>query len=111
MTLDGSGWYQVKDFAEHALSWPMDTLHVMLGVILQLLAAALLRTSLSDVRPWLAVFILELGNEAYDLWFEAWPSLSIQLGEGLRDLLGTMLLPTFLLVVARCAPRLLAGPR
>ena len=87
----------------------MDTLHVMGGVIIQLLAAAVMRRSLRQAGPWLVVLVLELANEAYDLWIERWPSLGMQLGEGLRDLLGTMLLPTLLWWVARYRPRLLAG--
>lgn len=101
-------WYALKLLAEHATGWPMDTLHVIGGVIAQVLVAAILRTSLADRRPWLAVLLLELANEAYDLWVERWPSLAMQLGEGLRDLVGTLLLPTLLLLIARRRPRLLA---
>lgn len=111
MNLDPAVWNDLKDLVAHASGWPMDTLHVLGGVLLQLLAAALFRTSLADRRPWLAVFLLELANEGYDLWFERWPSLSTQVGEGVRDLIGTMLLPTLLLLVARRRPRLLAGRR
>lgn len=108
MNLAAPDWYALKQLAEHATGWPMDTLHVLAGVLLQLLTAWLLRTSLADWRPWLAVLLLELLNEGYDLWVERWPSLAMQLGEGLRDLIGTMLLPTLLLVLARRRPRLLA---
>lgn len=108
MSFRGEDWYAFKLLIEHATGWPMDTLHVMVGVLLQLGFARLLRTSLADVRPWLAVLILELVNEIYDLWFERWPSLPMQLGEGLRDVIGTMLLPTILLLLARRRPALLA---
>lgn len=109
MTFDPLHWYEVKQFVEHATGWPMDTLHVMIGVILQLLVAALTRRSLRDRGPWLTVLVLELANEAYDLWVERWPSLGMQLGEGMRDVLGTMLLPTLLWWIARRRPRLLSG--
>jgi hypothetical protein len=79
------------------------------GVILQLIVAALLRSSLAGKWPWLIVLGLELANEAYDLWLERWPSLPMQLGEGARDLIGTMLLPTFLWWVASRRLRLLSG--
>jgi hypothetical protein len=111
MSLEASWWFEAKTLAEHATGWPRDTLHVMGGVLLQLLFAFLLRTGLSDRRPWLVVLALELANEAYDLWIERWPSWSMQWGEGVRDLLGTMLLPTLLLIIARRRPRLLAGRR
>jgi hypothetical protein len=89
----------------------MDTLHVMGGIILQLILAALLRTSLASKWPWLIVLGLELANEAYDLWLERWPSFLMQLGEGARDLIGTMLLPTLLWWVASRRSRLLSGRR
>lgn len=104
-----SAWYEVKLMVGHATGWPMDMLHVVAGVLLQLLFAAVLRRSVVDVRPWLLVLLLELLNEAHDLWVERWPSMGMQLGEGLRDVLGTMLLPTLLLVIARTWPSLLAG--
>ncbi|GAA4017951.1 hypothetical protein GCM10022280_16620 [Sphingomonas swuensis] len=85
----------------------MDTLHVLGGVILQLVLALLLRTSIASWRPWTVLLLLELANETYDLWFERWPSLPMQLVEGLRDLIGTMLLPTLLMLVARRRPWLL----
>lgn len=111
MTFDPTAWYEFKELVRHGLGWPMDTLHVMGGVLLQLALAALLRTSLASKWPWLIVLGLEVANEAYDLWFERWPSLGMQMGEGLRDVIGTMLLPTVLLWTARARPRLLAGRR
>ncbi|UUR08428.1 hypothetical protein [Sphingomonas glaciei] len=109
MSFDPAVWFHVKELVRHATGWPMDTLHVMGGVILQMVLAALLRTSLASKWPWLIVLGMELTNEAYDLWFERWPSLGLQVGEGLRDLVGTMLLPTLLLWAARCRPRLMSG--
>lgn len=109
MTLDPALWHEAKELIRSASAWPMSTLHVIGGVIVQLLAAAVMKSSLARPGPWLAVLILELANEAYDLWVERWPSLSMQLGEGLLDLAATMILPTILWRVARRRPRLLAG--
>jgi hypothetical protein len=109
VNIDPALWFELKELVRHSTGWPMDTLHVMGGVILQLAAAALLRTSLASRGPWLLVLLLELANEAYDLWLERWPSLGMQLGEGARDLVGTMILPTVLWWAARRHPRLLAG--
>ncbi len=111
MRVDPAVWFDFKEFVRHSTGWPMDTLHVMGGVMLQLMVAALLRTSLGSKWPWLIVLGLELINEAYDLWLERWPSLAMQLGEGARDLVGTMLLPTLLWWVARRRPRLLSGAK
>lgn len=111
MSLDPAAWHEAKALLTQLGGWPMDTLHVMLGVMIQLLAAALLRCSLANWRPWLVVLALEVANECYDLWLERWPSLGMQLGEGLRDLVGTMVVPTLLLLVARRWPRLLSERR
>lgn len=108
MSPDPTWWFEVKQLAEHATGWPRDTLHVIGGVLVQLLFALLLRTGLGDVRPWALVLLLELANEAHDLWIERWPSWAMQWDEGARDLIGTMLLPTLLLIVARRRPSLLS---
>jgi len=102
------GWYQVKLFLEHASRISMDAWHILVGFILFILAARILRRSVADPLPWLAVLVLEIGNEAYDLHVERWPNPGSQLGEGIKDILLTMALPTLLLVVARLSPSLLA---
>jgi diacylglycerol kinase len=103
------GWYQVKLFVEHALGISMDALHVLVGFILFLLSARLLKTSLASPLPWLTLLILELLNEAYDLHVELWPNLSSQLGEGAKDILLTMAMPTLLMIVAFRRPNWLVG--
>jgi hypothetical protein len=109
MSVDPALWFELKELVRTSSGWSMDALHVIGGVFLQLAVAALLRTSLASKWPWLVVLVLELANEGYDLWLERWPSLGMQLGEGVRDLVGTMLLPTLLCWIARRRPRLLAG--
>lgn len=84
----------------------MDSLHVLAGVVIQLTAAALLRTDVADRRPWLLVLVLELANEANDLFVEQWPDPGMQWGEGAKDVLLTMLLPTLIALVARRRPSL-----
>ena len=103
------GWYQVKLFIEHASGMSMDALHVVVGFILFLLAARLLKTGIASPLPWLALLVLELFNEGYDLRVELWPNLGTQLGEGAKDILLTMALPTLLLVTARFLPQWLTG--
>ncbi|WP_114228005.1 MULTISPECIES: hypothetical protein [Sphingomonas] len=88
----------------------MDSLHVLVGVTLQLAAAAFSRRGLASWRPWLAVFAVELLNEANDLWVEQWPDPGQQYGESMKDILLTMILPTLLLLVARRRPAVLVPP-
>jgi hypothetical protein len=102
-------WYQFKLFAEHATSIDMPTLHVLAGVLLQILACVLFRKPISHWVPWVTVLSLEVLNEWSDLHLDPWPDPGMQYGEGFQDLWLTMLLPTVLLIVARYCPRLLTG--
>lgn len=104
-----AGWYHAKTFVEHMIGFSHDALHVLVGVCIQLLMAALLRVSLRHLGPWLVVIVLQLANEASDLWMEVWPDHAMQWGESAKDVLLTMALPTLLLIVARIRPKLLAG--
>ena len=88
----------------------MDDCHVIGGILIQLLAALLLRKTLSSFVPWSLLLVLELINEAHDLWFEVWPNTLEQYGEGMKDIFLTMLLPTILVVTARKAPLLFWPP-
>ena len=100
-------WYQAKLFVQHASGFSMDALHVIAGVVLQLLIALLFRRSLAAPLPLIAVLALELGNEVNDFWVEQWADAGMQLGESAKDLILTMLLPTLLYVIARRRPKLL----
>lgn len=101
------GWYQFKLFIEHASGISMDALHILFGFAIFLLAARVLKRSVAGPLPWLAVLLLELGNEAYDLHVELWPNLVSQLGEAAKDIMLTMALPTLVALVARWQPDLL----
>lgn len=102
----GLRWYETKLFIEHAVSFSNDSLHVLAGVLILLLAAIVLRRPISSWQPWLVVAVLLLANEAADLAIERWPDPGMQYGEGARDVLLTMFLPTLLLFAARWAPQL-----
>lgn len=99
-------WYQLKLFVSHATTFSMDALHLLAGVVGVLLLARLFRRPLSDVRPWLAVLLLELLNEWRDLAVERWPDAGQQYGEAAQDIGLTMLVPTLLLLVVRYWPHL-----
>ena len=103
------GWYQFKLFVEHASGISMDALHILVGFAVFILAAQLLKRTVASALPWLAVLVLELANEAYDLHVELWPDPWSQFGEGAKDIMLTMALPTLLLVLARWRPALLGS--
>ena len=103
------GWYQVKLFVEHVTGISMDALHILVGFAIFLLAARTLNRTVAHPLPWLATLMLEIGNEAYDLAVELWPDLGSQLGEGIKDVILTMALPTLVMLVARWRPALLGS--
>ena len=106
-----SNWYDAKLLLEHASGVSMDALHVLVGVIAQLIFAALFRVPLRSWRPWLFVLALLLLNEAGDLWVKRWPQAAMQYGEALKDIVLTMLLPSLLLLCARMRPAIFSGER
>ena len=101
-----SSWYDVKMVIERAATITSDAMHVIAGVLLQLLAALITRRPLSSWKPWLVVLVLLLFNEAVDLWAERWPIVAMQLGEGVKDIILTLFLPTILLLAFRLSPAL-----
>lgn len=105
----GAGWFDLKMAAERSITFHDDALHVLVGTLLQLFAAIVLRSSIGRVGPWLIVLILELMNEWSDFGHEIWPRhmLSAQIGESIKDVFLTMALPTVLLLIARKFPKLL----
>ncbi len=99
-------WYAAKTFIEHSIAFSDDALHVMLGMVLLLIAALVTRRPIARWLPWLIVLALELANEVVDLWVERWPVPAEQYGEGMKDVMLTMVLPTLLLLAARMRPQL-----
>ncbi|HEY0414330.1 MAG TPA: hypothetical protein VGD66_14440 [Allosphingosinicella sp.] len=104
-------WHQLKAWLEVASGLNMDALHVHAGILLQLLAALLLRRPLRSPLPWLVVLLGEAANEYYDLTYEIWPTRADQWAESARDLWNTMAIPTALLILCRWFPGLLVGRR
>jgi hypothetical protein len=106
-----ASWHQGKLFIEHAVTISHDSLHIIVGVVAWLLIALVLRRPITAWRPWLWLFALILWNEAVDLWTEQWPDPGQQYGEGAKDLLLTMTVPTLLLFAARYQPHLFRSGR
>ena len=103
-----TSWHQGKLFIEHAVTVSHDSLHVIVGTLLWLALAFLLRRPLSSWFPWLWLFAFTLWNETVDLWIERWPDPGQQYGEGAKDVLLTMFLPTILMFAVRLCPQLFA---
>ena len=98
-------WHQGKLFVEHSLTISHDALHILVGVLLWTVLGLALRRPLHtwrpcsgcSRRPW---------NETVDLWVEQWPDPGQQDGEGAKDLLLTMAVPTLIMLTVRLRPDL-----
>jgi len=101
-----SSWHQAKLFIEHFVAIEHDALHVLVGVLLWLALALVLRRPLTSWIPWIGVLAAILWNESVDLWVEQWPDPGQQYGEGAKDVMLTMLLPTVLMIAVRVRPDL-----
>ena len=101
-----ASWHQTKLFIEHSVAIDHDTLHLMAGMLLWLVIAAILRRCISTMLPWLWILAFTLFNEVADLLIEKWPDFGAQYGEGAKDLLLTMFIPTVLILAARFFPGL-----
>ena len=101
-----SSWHESKLFIEHLIAICHDTLHLLVGLLVWLLLAVLSRRSIRDWLPLLGTVAIASLNEAVDLWFDQWPSVGQQLGEGARDILATVAVPMLLFAAARIHPSL-----
>lgn len=106
ITVPMAFWYQCKLFIEHSVAISHESLHVILGVLVWLAFALLLRRPITAWRPWLWLLAAILWNETVDLWTEQWPDPGQQYGEGMKDIAVTMIVPTILLFAARYRPDL-----
>ena len=106
-----ANWYDAKMLIERAGTVSTDALHVIAGVLVQLLVATLLRRPLASWLPWLVVLAAILFNEGVDFWAERWPSLAMQLSESGKDVVLTLFLPTALMLALRASPTLRAARR
>lgn len=103
-------WYEAKMFIEHASIVSSDALHLLVGTLVWLLIALVLRRPITQWLPWLILLALIAFNEAVDLWIERWPDLAMQYGESAKDVCLTMVLPTVVMFAARLRPNLFRAP-
>jgi hypothetical protein len=104
-----ASWHEGKLFIEHLGAICHDTLHLIAGVAIWLVIAAISRRSIRSWLPLLGTAIIATLNEAVDLWVELWPSPGHQLGEGARDILATIAIPALLTAAIRLRPSLFDG--
>lgn len=105
-TTSMNAWHQGKLFVEHAFALGHDVLHLLVGLLIWIVVGLVTRHSLASWRPWLWVLAIILWNETVDLWVEHWPDPGQQYGEGFKDLLLTMAVPTIVMTAVRLRPDL-----
>ncbi|MES2136797.1 MAG: hypothetical protein V4502_07030 [Pseudomonadota bacterium] len=103
-----TSWHQGKLFIEHSFDFSHDSMHIIVGLLAWLVAAMVLRRPITEWRPWLWAFALIFWNEIVDLVTERWApqDRGWQYGEGVKDLVLTMIVPTILMFAARYRPDL-----
>ncbi len=94
-------WIDVKLEIGRLVGLDKDALHIYAGLLIQAIAALLLRRSFAAKLPWLCVLAAILINEWLDLHAEIWPDRWQQYRASIHDILNTMALPTVLLILAR----------
>lgn len=104
-----SAFTDYKLLFERSIGFSDDAVHIFVGVLIQLAAAAVLRSSIARAGPLLTVVVLELANEILDIRHEVWPSASMQLGESIKDMSLTLALPITLFVISRRASSILVS--
>lgn len=101
-----TSWHQAKLFIEHSLNVSHQSLHIFIGLLLWLAFGLMFGRPVTSWWPWLSIFAVILFNEMVDLWIEQWPDPGQQYGEGAKDLLLTMAVPTIVMLAARARPDL-----
>lgn len=99
-----TAWHESKLFIEHFAAICHETLHLIAGTSIWLALVTLRRRSIKDWMPLLLTLAAAVLNEAVDLWVEIWPNTAMQLGEGARDVVTTIAVPTLFLLFARWSP-------
>ena len=97
-------WGDTKIAIEEWLDLSPDALHIHAGILVWLALAWLLRRPLSDWRPWLGLFVLEVANEIVDL-NQPVGSVESNWPASQHDILNTMFVPTLLMLFLWLAQR------
>ncbi|HEX9932323.1 MAG TPA: hypothetical protein VGB08_05725 [Allosphingosinicella sp.] len=94
-------WFDLKELVGTYTGLERDALHIHGALFLYLIAMGLFRQSRRSRMPWLIVLLVELANEAYDIWYGWGIEHDLIFGSAAKDLWNTMLWPTVLLLVGR----------
>ena len=94
-------WERFKDWLSHSVHLTHHQLHVLVGLLLFVLAARVLRRPLASPLPLVPVAVLEAGNEGFDFaryYSSGWPWTA---HATLVDIALTLAPPAALMIAAR----------
>ncbi len=80
-----------------------DALHVYVALLVFFGACALFRWKAWQWKPWLCVLAAALAGEALDIRDSLAFDTGVDLGGSFKDLWNTLLVPTLLVLLARCS--------
>jgi len=103
----GDLWIRAKVLTVTLADLNQHTLHVLSGLFLHFLFAALLRTSIRSISPLIALLMFMLGIEWMDWQVDILPDRAGQWREAVSCMILTMMTPTFVMLIARLRPQLL----
>lgn len=94
-------WTEAKFAFEQSIPVGNAWIHLIVGPVIMVVAALLMRKRVASWGPWLVVLLLILVNEWLDLVIAIWPRREPRYGDSVSDFLLTMAIPTLLLVIGR----------
>jgi hypothetical protein len=94
-------WLAIKMSLEQSLPFSSGWLHLVIGPLVFVAAAAVLKKPLTSWLPWLVLAVLAILNEIADLVPHRWPESPKLFVESGRDFFLSMVVSTAILVVAR----------
>lgn len=94
-------WAEAKFVFEQSIPVGNAWIHLIVGPVIMVLAALVMRKPVASWRPWFVVLLLISLNEYIDLVVAIWPRREPRYGDSISDFLLTMAIPTLLLAMAR----------
>jgi hypothetical protein len=85
----------------HNLGLARDVLHIYVALIVFFGSCLLFKWKVGHWKPWIAVLVATLFNEAWDFHDRLVRHTSMYLWGNVHDILNTMLMPTVLMLAAR----------
>ena len=98
--------HQAKLFVEHFVRIEHGALHIIIGVLAWLMIAIVTGRRVTSWVPWTGLLVMIVWNELVDLWVESWPEPGMQYGEGARDVVLTMFVPSLIVIAMLIRPDL-----